>query len=122
MATYTNLTIDQGETFSFTLDLNIVTTGTDADITGFTAAGSVRKTYASSTRSAAFSIVGGSSGESTFTSDDSTVVASLTSTQTSDLKAGRYVYDIELRNGTTITRVLEGQIEVTPRVTRSTES
>lgn len=122
MATYTNLTIDQGETFSFTIDLDIVTSGSDADITGFTAAGSVRKTYASTTRSAAFSIVGGFTGSSTFGTNDKTIVASLTSTQTSDLKPGRYVYDIELRNGTIVTRVLEGQIEVTPRVTRSTES
>jgi hypothetical protein len=37
------------------------------------------------------------------------------------MKPGRYVYDIEIKNGAdgTITRVLEGQVEVTPGVTRS---
>ena len=122
MATYSNLFLDQGESFTFNVDLDVVTTGNNADITNFTAAGSVRKTYASSTRSAAFSIVGGTSGLTTFTSDDKTLAVSLTSTQTSDLKAGRYVYDIEIRNGANITRVLEGQLEVSPRVTRSTET
>ena len=122
MATYSNLFLDQGESFTFNVDLDVVTTGSNADITNFTAAGSVRKTYASSTRSAAFSIVGGTSGLTTFTSDDKTLAVSLTSTQTSDLKAGRYVYDIEIRNGANITRVLEGQLEVSPRVTRSTET
>jgi hypothetical protein len=35
------------------------------------------------------------------------------------MKAGRYVYDVEiLSSGGTRTRVLEGQLEVTPGVTQ----
>ena len=34
------------------------------------------------------------------------------------MKAGRYVYDVEINSGGTITRVVEGQVEVTPGVTR----
>ena len=46
----------------------------------------------------------------------------LTNTQTTSLKAGRYVYDVELSHtdsaaNTIIERVLEGVITVTPSVT-----
>ena len=48
---------------------------------------------------------------------------SLTNVQTDALKAGRYVYDVELSfvdsaGATIIERVLEGRITVTPSVTR----
>lgn len=122
MATYSNITIDQGSTFSFTIDLDNLATGTDATLTSHTGAGSIRKSYGSSTRSAAFTVKGTQSGAATMTSADKGLTVSLTATQTSALKAGRYVYDIEIRSGSTITRVLEGQVEVTPRVTLSTES
>jgi hypothetical protein len=47
------------------------------------------------------------------------ITLALTSTQTNALVAGRYVYDIEITSsGSAITRVLEGQLEVTPGVTR----
>jgi hypothetical protein len=32
--------------------------------------------------------------------------------------AGRWVYDIELTTGTTVTRILEGRFIVTPQVTQ----
>ncbi len=36
------------------------------------------------------------------------------------MKAGRYVYDIEITSGSgTKTRVLEGQLEITPGVTQT---
>jgi hypothetical protein len=35
------------------------------------------------------------------------------------MKAGRYVYDVEISSGGgTVTRVIEGQLEITPSVTR----
>jgi len=37
------------------------------------------------------------------------------------LKAGRYVYDVEILSNDSppiVTRVIEGQIDITPRVTR----
>ena len=43
---------------------------------------------------------------------------SLTNAQTNAMKAGRYVYDVEITSsGGTKTRVLEGQLEITPGVT-----
>ena len=133
MATYSNIFIDQGSTFTFTVDLNEATSGSDATLTDFIGVGRIKKAYGSSNSPGAFnnpkvdtkfSIVGDVSGATTFTSSDKGIVVSLTAAQTSAIKAGRYVYDIEIRKASTseVNRVLEGQVEITPRVTLSTES
>ena len=54
---------------------------------------------------------------------DGIVTLSLTNAQTNALKAGRYVYDVEISfndsSGSTIVeRILEGKIQVTPSVTK----
>jgi hypothetical protein len=46
------------------------------------------------------------------------VTLSLTATQTAALTAGRYVYDVELTIGSTVSRVIEGIVTVTPEVTK----
>lgn len=108
MATYSNLYIDQGSDFSFSVDL--ATEGASVNLTEYSSRGQIRKSYTSSTATD-FSI----------TIDDlDTLSASLTAAQTSALKPGRYVYDIEILSGDAtpiVTRVVEGQIVVTPRVT-----
>ena len=50
-----------------------------------------------------------------------TLSISLTAVQTNALKAGRYVYDVEITktSDAEVTRVVEGQIDVTPGVTRA---
>lgn len=110
MAIYSNLTIDQGSTFKADIDV------TDADgdalnLAGYTVAGQLRKNYSSST-STDFTA-------SVTSTTNGTIRISLSATQTNDLKAGRYVYDVEITSSTgEVTRVLEGQVEVTPGVTR----
>lgn len=110
MAIYSNLTIDQGSTFKADIDV------TDADgdalnLAGYTVAGQLRKNYSSST-STDFTA-------SVTSTINGTIRISLSATQTNDLKAGRYVYDVEITSSTgEVTRVLEGQVEVTPGVTR----
>jgi hypothetical protein len=121
MANISNITLDQGSTFSVTIATeNLDGTG-NAPITDFVGAGSIRKYYGSLSKTASFTVVGNSSGAATFTSADTGVIASLTSTQTGNIKSGRYVYDIEIRKSSQVTRILEGQIEVTPRSTRNDE-
>ena len=110
MAIISNLTVDQGSTFSASVDI----TDTEDNIlvlTGYTVAGQLRKTYDSSTAvSFAASVSNATTGE---------VTISLTATQTNALIAGRYVYDVEITSaGGTVTRVIEGQLEVTPGVTQ----
>ena len=109
MATYSNLFIDQGSDFSFSVDL---TTATGSlDLTGHASRGQIRKSYTSSTATD-FAI--------SINVVDSELIASLTAAQTAALKPGRYVYDIEILSADAtpiITRVVEGQLDVTPRVT-----
>jgi len=108
MATYSNLFIDQGSDFNFSVDL--ATEGASVNLAGYSARGQIRKSYTSSTATD-FSIT---------INDSDTLSASLTAAQTGALKPGRYVYDIEILSGDAtpiVTRVVEGQIDVTPRVT-----
>lgn len=109
MAVYSNLTIDQGASFSANIDV----TDSDGDalnLDGYSVAGQIRKTYSSTTAvDFTASIINASAG---------IVQISLSATQTNNMKAGRYVYDVEINSGGTITRVVEGQVEVTPGVTR----
>ena len=112
MAMISNLTIDQGASFKAEIDVKDAD-GDALDLTGFTGAGQMRKTYASSTATNfTASIQSASNG---------TVRISLTATQTNALKAGRYVYDVEITKTSTseVTRVVEGQEDVTPGVTRA---
>ena len=109
MAVYANLTVDQGTDFSSSVDV------TDADgdpvsLTGYSVAGQIRKHYNSSTKV-----------DFTATVSNATagiISLSLSAATTNAMKAGRYVYDVEIDLSGTKTRVLEGQLEVTPGVTR----
>ena len=110
MAVYSNLTVDQGTDFTMSVDV----TDTDGDalnLTWFTVAGQVRRSYFSTTA------VNFTCAVSNATSGIITV--SLSGTQSDAMKAGRYVYDVEITNaGGTKTRVLEGQLEIMPAVTK----
>lgn len=104
MATHKNLYIDQGSNFSFTIDQVI-------DLINCTSRGQIRKSYTSST-AIDFNI--------SINISESELVCSLTADQTGALKAGRYVYDIEIISNDSpvaVTRIIEGQVDVTPRVT-----
>lgn len=108
MATVNNIVIDQGTTFSFTFNLTNVD-GSAKDLSSYTVAAQVRKSYYTSTKVDFTTATVDAEGE---------ITISLTATQTSELKAGRYVYDIEIDDGTETIRVLEGIVTVTPEVTR----
>ena len=110
MAVYSNITVDQGSDYSAVIDVTD-SDGDNIDLTGYSAAGQVRKTYSSSTAVDFTCTVAtpASSGK---------LNISLSNVQTNAMKAGRYVYDIEITSsGGTKTRVLEGQLEITPGVT-----
>ena len=110
MAILANIFIDQGTDFSITVDVTD-SAGDVLDMTNYTSAGQIRKTYTSSTVSATFTTsINAAAGQ---------VTISLTDTQTSALQAGRYVYDLNIESGGGVkTRVIEGQAVVTPGVTR----
>jgi hypothetical protein len=109
MATKANIIIDQGTTFNTNVNLTD-DNGDPIDLTGYTGNSVMRKHYTSS-NSTIFSVtLGGTSG---------TVALSLTSSQTSNLTPGRYVYDVEVTSASNVvSRIVEGIVTVTPEVTR----
>ena len=80
-------------------------------LTGYTAAGQLRKTFGSSTVAATFTTaLSAASGQVTLTLSDVT---------TASMEAGRYVYDVLITDGSgKKTRILEGQATLTPSVSR----
>ena len=111
MAAIANLYIDQGSTFSTTVFVKN-DDETPFDLTLYTAAGQIRKSYSSSTK-VDFTL------EIANPATLGQINLSLTPTQTSTLEEGRYVYDIEVTStGDVITRVVEGLVTVSPQVTR----
>ena len=110
MAIHSNLFIDQGSNFSADIDVTDVD-GNALDLTNYTVAGQIRRTYTSLTSTDFTASVSSPS--------NGTVRIELSAAVTGGLKAGRYVYDVEITSDTgVITRVLEGQVEVMPGVTR----
>jgi hypothetical protein len=112
VASIANLYVDQGSTYS-----NIITvastSGSALDLSGYTIASQMRKSYGSSTYyTFTASVYDAATGK---------VRLQLTSTQTSAIPAGRYLYDIEITNTSTSakTRILEGIVIVTPEITQT---
>lgn len=114
MAQYEELSVDKGTDVTLQLELEDLN-GNPKDLTNYTVAGKIKKTYSSSS-STSFTT------EIQAPSTGGVVNLSLSNTQTDALKAGRYVYDVEISfvdsdANTVVERVLEGTIEVTPSVT-----
>lgn len=111
MASIANLYIDQGTDYSITVDVTD-SAGDVQNLSGYSASAQIRKTYSSSSITETFTTsVSEAAGQ---------VTISLTDTQTSNIEAGRYVYDLLVTSaGGQTTRVIEGQAIITPGVTRS---
>ena len=89
-------------------------TGTVIDLTGYTVAAQLRKTYASSA-STTFAPVKVSDVLGTFT-----LALTDVQTATGTLERGRHVYDVTITDGSgDITRIQEGIATVSPSVTRT---
>ena len=110
-AGYTNLKIESGATFSTTIELNN-SDGSSMNLTGYTGSCKIRTSYYSD-----FNVY-----PLTVTIDspptDGKLTLSATATQTTTYKSGRYVYDVEITNGSIVTRVIEGIVEVKPNATK----
>jgi hypothetical protein len=112
MAAIANLRIEQGATF--TSDVTVKDANGDVfDLTGYSASAKMAQGYASTRTRVAFSTAIG-------TPTSGVITLSLTADQTNALDApARYVYDVEIlrASDSTITRVIEGIITVSPSVT-----
>ena len=100
MAVYiANLSVDTGVDFQHGFSLGDNDTGTFLNLTNYTATSQMRK-WAGSTTAVSFA-------------------SSLGSTQTADLKPGRYLYDVNLEDsGGYKYKVVEGMVLVRAGVTR----
>jgi len=109
MATRVNIVIDQGTDFETSITLTNAE-GTQLDVSGMSAASQIRRTHTSSNSVAFTAALANNTG---------TLTLSLNNATTSALTAGRYVYDVELTDASSvISRILEGVVTVTPEVTR----
>lgn len=108
VASIYNIVIDQGTTFSLTFNLTN-DDGTGKILTDYTVTAQMRKSYYTNTNTAFTTAKVDGTGD---------ITISLTAAQTSAIKAGRYVYDIEIASSIETLRVLEGIVTVTPEVTK----
>lgn len=110
MATITNLYIDQGSTFNSIVTLKNQN-GTLMNLTGYTVKSQFRKSYQSSQ---AYTIT-----VTLYEAANGKVKLHMDADYLSTVKAGRYLYDIEITSpiGEKL-RVLEGIIVITPEITQ----
>ena len=95
----------------FHVDVNLTNDDTSAkNLSDYTVTSQLRKSYEATNAT-----------DFTTAKVDATgkITISLTAAQTAALKAGRYVYDIEIASSAETLRVLEGLVTVTPNVTRA---
>lgn len=109
---YTELTIDQGATFSSVINLTN-DDNTPMDLTGHTFLSQIRKSYysANATANISVSIDGVAS--------NGTIRLSIDAANTANIRAGRYVYDLKMIDeANTVIRLVEGIVTITPQVSR----
>jgi hypothetical protein len=109
-AGYQELFLEQGTTFNTTITLDDVDSE-PYDLTGFQAKSQMKKSYYSANATANFVV--------TITDAiNGSISISLDSANSANITAGRYVYDVAIKDtSNNVTRVLEGIVNVLPRVT-----
>jgi hypothetical protein len=110
VAAYTEILIEQGSTFSTTVNVED-TVGAAINLFGYSASSQMRKSYYSTSNTIITStITGNANGE---------ITLSMTAANTANLTPGRSVFDLIITSPTNVvTRVIEGVIVISPGVTR----
>jgi hypothetical protein len=112
MSGYVELYMDQGSNFTNIINLVDDTTNANINVDGYTVRSQMRRSYysANATANLVCTVSDGSNGE---------ITMSLGSGNTTNIKAGRYLFDLETVNTSNVTsRPLEGIITVNPNITR----
>jgi hypothetical protein len=109
LATYSELNLEQGATF--TVDVTLVDGSSQrVNLTNYTANSQIRKSYESITAyNFVVEITDSANGELTLT---------MSAANTANIRAGRYVYDLIIQDANIKTRAIEGIVTVMPSVTR----
>jgi len=108
---YTDLILNAGTDFRSNVDM-LADDGTPIDLTGFVFQSQIRKSYYSinATANIIMTVVDAANGNVSMTLD---------AANTANISPGKYVYDILVTNAANVkSRLAEGQITVTPRVTK----
>ena len=111
MATITNLYVDQGSEYKSIMTLTAAN-GTPLNLTGYTVASQMRKSYFSSfAHNFTCTVIDAAAGK---------IQLSLSTESSSAIKGGRWLYDVEITNTTTSEkkRVVEGVVIVSPQITQ----
>ena len=110
MAAYSEIVIEQNATFITKVNVEDVYNN-PVNLTGYTAASQMRKSYYSNSfYTIQTEVTGTSNGEITLT---------MSAANTANLPIGRMVYDLIIDDGNSnVTRVVEGIVTVLPSVTR----
>ena len=110
MAGFAELTLEQGASFTTTVTVN-GSDGSPTNLTSYTAAAQLRKSYYSSTaNSFTVTVSNAANGELTM---------AMSAANTANLTPGRAVYDLLITSPTNVkTRVVEGIVTILPSVTR----
>jgi hypothetical protein len=109
-----DITADQGATYSVVITYEN-TAGTPINLTGYTARMQLRASYASATSALSLTTengriaLGGAAG---------TITLNVAATAMETLEAKTYVYDLELINGATVIRLLQGLFVNRPNATK----
>lgn len=110
MATVSNLYIDQGSDFSVVIDLTNQD-GTPIDLTNYTIRSQFRKSYQSSSAT--------TFEASVFSAHEGQIKLYLPASSSTNLNAGRFLYDVEITSPDgERKRVLEGIVVLTPEITK----
>jgi hypothetical protein len=110
LADFVEIQLESGATFSTEITVSN-SDGTAKNLDGYTARSQMRKSYYATT-STTFDV-------NISDSASGTITMGLTAANTANIKAGRYVYDVEIEDGQgSVTRIFEGIVTVSPNVTR----
>lgn len=111
MAAYVELYMDKGADFRNVINITDDLTNAPVNITEYNITSQMRRSYysANATANITCTITNPANGE---------ITMSMTAANTALIKDGRYLFDMKVTDGYgNISRVLEGIITVTPRVT-----
>lgn len=111
MADFVELQIEAGATFSTEITVR-ENDGDSKNLANYSARSQLRKSYYSTTATDfAISITDSANG---------IISMSLSAANTANIRAGRYVYDVEIEdNQGVVTRIFEGIVTVLPNVTKT---
>jgi hypothetical protein len=109
-AGYQDIYLEQGVTYVNQITLDDVT-GSPYNLTGFAVHSQARKSYFSTNPTITFDAT-------IYDANNGIIQLAANSAVTTNVAAGKLVYDVVIATGNTTTRVLEGQIFVSPAVTR----